>query len=500
MTTRILAALILLAGPASAAMSVTDFGAVCDGVTDDTTAIQAALNWAAGAHDTLTTPVGHCKVTSTLTLVQKTNFAVKGPTRQAGTYTSSWKWFGSAGGTMLMLDGVRDSEWSDFALDVANGAGEPSILLDIDKVTPGAQLPRKNAFRRMLLRGGSTATVRISHTAIANNEANVFEDVEVSSTAANYWQNGIPGGPVGYLVENVNAKNNQIVRGAISGKEAAVYVSQGSIHMRQTELSGNNVWVRKGGAGEPLVIDGCDGDSSKTFLETLPTQTGPVIAMGNRFVQAYDGPLFIWGETPGPVSLLNNDFASGSYRPNATITFNGTGPILTAIGNVFPNANMLPPPTLAVPKLRSLYALGNYHYGPGNQGTFSNDHLIPYRNSGQQIASLRIGGASGFVGDVQSLNLPTLQINPNQQTVFISATANLSLTSAPSLRPGMFEGQEVKIVNIGNFSLGLIDRNSLAGSALSLVTPTVLLPPRGSVTLTWYFNAWFQTSPVLAPL
>ncbi len=485
----------------AAAMSVTDFGAVCDGVTDDTAAIQAALNWASGAHDVLYTPVGHCKVTGTLSLVQKTNFAVRGVTRQAGTYSSAWKWMGPAGGTMLLLDGVRDSEWSDFALDVGVGAtGEPAVMLDVDKITPGTQVPRKNAFRRMLIRGGSTATVRISHTAIANNEANTFEDVEVASTPQNYWQNGVPGGPIGYLIENVNAKNNQIVRGAISGKEAAVAVLQGSIHLQKVEISGSNVWVRKGGAGEPLVIDGCDGDSSKTFLELLPAQTGPVIATGNRFVQGYDGPMFIWGETPGPVSLMNNDFASGGYKPNTAVTFNGTGPILTAIGNVFPNANRLPVPTLAVPKLRSLYALGNYHYGPGNQGTFSNDHLIPYRNSGQQIASLRIGGAAGFVGEVQSLNLPTLQINPNQATVFLSATANLSLTSAPTFRPGMFDGQEVKLVNIGNFSVGLIDRNSLAGSALSLVTPTVLIPPRGSVTLTWYFNAWFQTSPVLSPL
>jgi len=494
-----LALTLALAAPAGA-MSVTDFGAVCDGVTDDTAAIQSALNWVAGAHDVLYTPVGHCKVTSTLSLVQRTNFSVKGVTRQAGTYTSSWKWFGAAGGTMLLLDGVRDSEWSDFALDVAIGAGEPAVMLDIDKITIGAQLPRKNSFRRMLLRGGSTATVRISHTAIANNEANLFEDVAVASTPANYWQNGVPGGPAGYLVENVNAKNNQILRGEISGKEAAVSIVQGSIHLRHTELSGNNVWVRKGGAGEPLVIDGCDGDSSKTFLETLLTQTGPVIATGNRFVQAYDGPLFIWGETPGPVTLQNNDFAGGGYRANATVTFNGTGPILTAIGNVFPNANMLPVPTLAVPKLRSLYALGNYHYTPGNQGTFSPDSLIPNRNSGQQIASLKIGGASGFVGEVQGLNLPTLQINPNQAVVFLSATTNLSLTSAPTFRPGMFDGQEVRLVNIGNFSVGLIDRNSLAGSALSLVTPTVLIPPRGSVSLTWYFNAWFQTSPVLSPL
>jgi hypothetical protein len=500
---RPLAVALLLALPCSVtATSVTDFGAVCDGVTDDTVAIQTALDWVAGAHDVLYTPVGHCKVTATLTLVQKTNFSVRGVTRQGGTYTSSWRWAGVVGGTMLLLDGVRDSEWADFALDVGIGAGEPAVMLDVDKLTAGTTVPRNNAFRRMLIRGGSLATVRIANTSLANNEANLFEDVQIASIPGSLWVNGVPGGPIGYLVKNVNAKGQQVVRGTISGKEAAVQINDGSLHLHGVELSGNNVWVRKGGGGEPLIIENCDGDSSKTFLEVTLAQTGPVIAKGNRFIQAYDGPLFIFGDTLGPVTLLGNEFAGGGHRTAAQSfsTIPGNGPVVTAIGNTFPNDQILPVPALQATKLRALYSLGNIYYGPGNTRHFLPDNLVPNRTSGAQVASLRIGGASGFSGDVQSINIATLQINPNQPTVFLSATANHSLTSVPTFRPGMFDGQEVRLVNIGNFSVGLIDRNSLAGSALSLVTPTVLIPPRGSVSLTWYFNAWYQTSPVLSPL
>jgi hypothetical protein len=480
-----------------------DFGAVGDGVTDDTVAIQAGLDWVASAHDVLTVPVGFYRVTSTLALVQKANFRVSGPTAQVGVYNTAFRWYGPAGGTMLLLDGVRDSEWTDIAFDAVDSSGEPAVLIDIDKITAGTYFPRKNAFRRMILRGGSVAAVRMSNTAQAGNEANLFEDVGVYGVPGSIWVNGVGGGGYGYWVRNVNSKNNQIVRGSISHKDAAVYAEQGSIHLHSVEISQSNVWVRKGGGGEPIIIENCDGDSSKTFLELLTTQTGPVIATGNRFYPHYDGPQFILGDTIGPVTLIGNEFANGGYKGTVTTQIAGNGPNLIAIGNTFPNDTMLPVPGQTPPKLRSLYALGNAHYTPGNVVKLSNDYLIPYRQSGASVSSLQVGGASGFRGETQSINQAALTINSNQAIVPVTPTANFTLTSLPSIRPGMFEGQELKIVNVGSFAFGLMDQLTLPGTQLSMTTPTLTLAPRASVSFIWtasYGGRWIQVSPVVSPL
>jgi hypothetical protein len=479
-----------------------DYGAIGDGVADDTAAVQNGLTWVASAGDVLTIPNGTYRITAPLVVVQGVSFKVMGPARQGANARCTLRWDGAAGQTMLLLDGCRDSEWTDFCLHGGSAAIEPGVLLDIDKVSVGSWNTRKNAFRCCQLVGG-LVTVRISNTTHFNNEANVFEDVENHCLPGSIWAGGASNaGPIAYQVRDVNAKANVVLRGVISGKAYAFDIVDGSMRIRDCEIGGCGTWLRNAGRGEPTTMDGCDGDSSRTFLEVALTQTSPVIASGNRFFPFHPGPLFVFGDTMGPVMLRGNEFANGGYKAPADSysSIPANGPIVHAEGNTFPNDQILPVPALQATKLRALYALGNVYYGPGNTRHFLPDNLVPNRTSGAQVASLRIGGASGFSGDVQSINIATLQINPNQPTVFLSATANFSLTSVPTFRPGMFDGQEVKLVNIGNFNVGLIDRNSLAGSALSLVTPTVLIPPRGSVSLTWYFNAWYQTSPVLSPL
>lgn len=501
---------LLCAAPLQAATKDlrTDFGAIGDFVADDTAAVQAAFDWVIADRGELFIPQGTYRITATLIFRQANNTRVHGETRPGANWKTSLKWDGPAGGTFLLLDGSRETEWSDFAIDAGNNAAiEPDVLVDIDKVTAGSWNSRLNAFRRMMLRGGRVATVRISNTTNLNNEANVFEDVNNSSVPGSTWvpPSGTTG-PVGYLVRNVNAKAQQVIRGEVSGKLVAVYNEDGSTHVSGVQLGGNGTWLKHSGRGEPSVIRECDGDSSRTFLEVTPTQTAPVTAIGNRFFPAYPGPLLVLGDTIGPITLIGNEFANGGYKAPADSysSIPAGGPIVTAIGNTFPNDQILPVPNVAVAnRLRSLYALGNMYYGPGNSRNLLNDYLIPNRNTGASIASLQIHGSSGFKGDIQNFNQAGLVVLTNQAQAIVTTTANWTLTSLPSLRPGLFEGQELRILNIGAFTFGLFDEKTLPGTGLMLLERTIILAPKASVNFQWttgYGGKWIQVSPVVSPL
>jgi hypothetical protein len=72
-TMMVLAALLLLAQAANASVDVRDFGAVCDGSTDDTAAIQAAIDSSGGGEVCL--PVGTYRITSTLNITKGVRIA-----------------------------------------------------------------------------------------------------------------------------------------------------------------------------------------------------------------------------------------------------------------------------------------------------------------------------------------------------------------------------------------------------------------------------------------
>ena len=469
-----------------------DFGAVCDGVADDTAALQSALDSVSASHDVLFIPQGTCRISSTLLVRQKSSFRVMGASKSI--LSTVIRWVGPQGGTMLMLDGVRDSEWSDLYLDGNAAADEPAVIIDIDKVTAGPVISRKNSFYRMTVRGGSVATVRIAHTSTTNNEAHVFEDVESYSIVVKVGY--------GYLVENINAKNIQIVRGLISGKATAVQIDEGSIHLHSVELGGNGKWISVGGGGEPIVIMNCDGDSNQTFLELRPGSTNPIFASGNRFVQSVDGDLFTLNNNSGPVTLIGNDFSSGGYRAGATTTISSNGPRMTAIGNVFPNKEVLPFPDPPAVRFSGLYALGNQFFGPGNVLTTMNDYLVPHRSAGTSYSTLQMSGAAGYLADAYAVPSVTGQFVATSGTVTFSAAAPYTLITEPTVLPGKFDGQRLLLINVGVNAVTLQDRGTLAGSGIALTANTLTIGPRQSVSFTWSatLSLWIQTGPLVAPL
>ena len=92
-----------------AAVNVKDFGAVGDGVTDDTAAIQAAVNVAAK----IIVPAGTYKVTNTLALKDNTTFQGNGVGLTIINYGSS---AALSDGAIILLDGADNAYVSDLSI------------------------------------------------------------------------------------------------------------------------------------------------------------------------------------------------------------------------------------------------------------------------------------------------------------------------------------------------------------------------------------------------
>jgi pectin methylesterase-like acyl-CoA thioesterase len=130
-------------GPfASWANAKRDFGAVGDGVADDTRALQNALDSlkADGKARVLWLPAGTYRITQTLQMVSQIYFGVIGEDPAS----TSIKWDGPAGGTMMLCNGARYGRFGRLTWDGA-GRAETAVDHDWDGQTPGANSHNEHA-------------------------------------------------------------------------------------------------------------------------------------------------------------------------------------------------------------------------------------------------------------------------------------------------------------------------------------------------------------------
>src|SRR6266567_6034654 len=94
----------------------TNYGAVGDGVTDDTAAIQKALNALGPTNPTLYFPAGTYRISQTLTLAGRLYVNIIGQDPSNTTII----WAGSSGGTMLAITGVAYSRFNRLTFNGQN--------------------------------------------------------------------------------------------------------------------------------------------------------------------------------------------------------------------------------------------------------------------------------------------------------------------------------------------------------------------------------------------
>jgi hypothetical protein len=104
----------------------TNYGAAGDGISDDTAAIQKALNALGSTNPTLYFPAGTYRITQTLTLAGQIYVNIIGQDPANTTIL----WAGAAGGTMLYLNGIAYSRFDRLSF---NGQGNAAVAVDQSK-------------------------------------------------------------------------------------------------------------------------------------------------------------------------------------------------------------------------------------------------------------------------------------------------------------------------------------------------------------------------------
>ena len=101
----------------------TFFGAMGDGVTDDTMALQSAIDSLDSAHPVIYLPAGTYRITSTLNIVAKAYVAIIGEDPE----TTKIVWDGATSGTMIYANGVARSKINRLTFD---GQDTAAVLVD----------------------------------------------------------------------------------------------------------------------------------------------------------------------------------------------------------------------------------------------------------------------------------------------------------------------------------------------------------------------------------
>ena len=325
----------------------TAYGAVGDGVADDTRAIQGGLDQLGGAGDrspVLYFPPGTYRITGTLNLSFRIFVSLVGEHPETTTLT----WDGAAGGTMLLVNGVAYSRFTRFTF---NGRGRASVAVEQSWDGSQAHFDTGNEYSDSQfvdveygIRGGfkdrgfaetsiqRSRFVRNTKAAIALGNFNaldiwiwqsLFEDCNIGVT-------NDPGAGNFHVYQSVFRRSKTadlLMRntGGFSARDnystgsAAFFVSPATAHPATVDIQGNTIVspldatpIRLGNQGPALVIDNIvvsASDASGPVVSWRSVYGSDVASIGNAFTMP--NPLSVSGR----LIAVDDRIASGDELP-----------------------------------------------------------------------------------------------------------------------------------------------------------------------------------------
>jgi hypothetical protein len=400
-------------------MNVRDFGAKGDGVTDDTAAIQAALD-ALQSGGTLLFPEGDYIITSTLTLTAVFSVRVigSGYSHLMGT---RFVWRGSPTGIAWDIQGVRDSYFGFFT--VLSSTSFP-FQIGIRISTYAGTVTTRNTFDHITIAGtnGEYQKGFVTHAGTGgdnNNDHHYFANVSV----VNY-------GVAGYSFEHSQSKGHLLHTCNFVGAPGSSGPSYGIV-----------TGLGPGFQGGSFTALNCMGglNTGADFYMINPNDTisifGGVFETSRRFL--------VTGGPSGdvcPVNVISARWAQDALHPdNRAIMFQWRG-TFNLIGCIFEPADANRPLEIFFnpgANVGSFTAIGNYicstlanpFTGIRPTAAFSN---VINRNDGQNVVNLKVPVVGTYQGTTRTITSSYTVNQWNDEVILADATAGPLTITLPS--------------------------------------------------------------------
>ena len=298
----------------------TTYGAVGDGVTDDTAAISNALSKVGlgGNSPVLYFPPGTYRVTQKLWLRNRQEVEIVGhdPSDTALKFDGPTGSGYSGASTLVHLDSVVFVLFSRFTLD---GNGKATTLLSCSQQSGAVFFDSANTFEDLVFKNGASGAHGIDGGFYGAGFAN-----------EGFTRCKFIGLTTGLETWNFNALDAWMTDCLFTNCQNALYVNPGSAHLYHSVLVDNQTEFTLTQASSYIEIVSNISFRAGTFLKTsnVGANVTPILMKGNTIVDCTT-PI-VMGQ-PGPLVLLDNIFAC-TNGPTVS-TSNSLQIDLTAIGN-----------------------------------------------------------------------------------------------------------------------------------------------------------------------
>jgi pectate lyase-like protein len=290
----------------------TAFGAKGDGVTDDTAALQAALNSLVEHPAVLWIPLGKYVITSPLTIRGLENITILGE----DPLTTTISWSGTAGGTMLTLSGCSGFNIGRLTLD---GRGYAGVNLEVAWDEVSNYYPTRNL---------------LHDSRIINTETGIHAGWAGETTVDRVHfdhntQAGISLGTFNTLNWNVlDSLFTDDAIGVTNWYGAGAFNVTNSVFVRSTTAD-----IKIGNTGSFSLRSNLSVDSMKFFSTGMTGAPANIIIQGNTIYHPGSSPIATG--TPGSLMILDNQFLDLDASFNVLFSFCNSPVNFISVGNTY---------------------------------------------------------------------------------------------------------------------------------------------------------------------
>jgi chitodextrinase len=300
-----------------------DYGAVGDGVADDTSALQSALNdlGKSGHAAVLYVPAGTYRITGTVTIQTRQYVSIIG----ADPSTTTLQWGGATGGVLLHLDGVAYSRFDRLTFA---GSGTAGVLVDqsLTGYSQGQYFDTGNEYADDVFQD-ATYGIRAGNNNLGAAESSVLRCQFLRHSGA------------GIILKNFNALDwfiwyctfNDNYDGVSNNPGAGNFHVFGSLFQRSTnadiEISNLGLFSFR--------YNTSIGSKQFFIVPNTWANGGEITFQGNTIADTTSDTALSIG-TMGPIFLIDNVIASRSGATGAAVVQTGYDvPDMVAVGNTF---------------------------------------------------------------------------------------------------------------------------------------------------------------------